>query len=170
MKTKVRPIESLYFPDVTLKDNLGNKTKQNKTNKSEKLSSKEIALPCRSCLAKPIETIFRNTWFQTIGKIEINTYRFGSVSREVGWRGWGEKRVRWQNLRQKSKVRVIISDSIPFPKNIFLSFIYKNNTAQSRQLLIVWESSTISLRSWDTSPANTALFYVFVNFVSQSTT
>ena len=30
MKTKVRPIGSLYFPDVTLKDNLGNKTKQNK--------------------------------------------------------------------------------------------------------------------------------------------
>ena len=29
MKTKVRPIGSLYFPVVTLKDNLGNKTKQN---------------------------------------------------------------------------------------------------------------------------------------------
>ena len=27
LKTKVRPIGSLYFPDVTLKDNLGNKTK-----------------------------------------------------------------------------------------------------------------------------------------------
>ena len=27
LKTKVRPIRSLYFPDVTLKDNLGNKTK-----------------------------------------------------------------------------------------------------------------------------------------------
>ena len=27
LKTKVRPIGSLYFPDVTLKDNLENKTK-----------------------------------------------------------------------------------------------------------------------------------------------
>ena len=61
MKTTVSPIGSLYLPDVTLKDNLENKTKQNKTkqnktNKSEKLSSKEIALLCRSCLCKPIET------------------------------------------------------------------------------------------------------------------
>ena len=28
---------------------------------------------------------------------------------------------------------MIISDSISFPKNIFLSFIHKNNTAQSGQ-------------------------------------
>ena len=80
MKTKVRRIGSLYFPDVTLKDNLGNKTKKI-ANKSEKLSSKEIPLPCRSCRSKRIETTFRNTWFQTIGKNEINLYRFGSVSR-----------------------------------------------------------------------------------------
>ena len=56
MKTTVRPIGSLYLPDVTLKDNLENKTKQNKTNKSEKLSSKDIALLCRSCLSRPMET------------------------------------------------------------------------------------------------------------------
>ena len=33
-------------------------------------------------------------------------------SREVGGRGWGQKCVWWQNLRQKSKVCVIISHSI----------------------------------------------------------
>ena len=55
MKTTVRPIGSLYFPDVTLKNNL-----ENTANKTEKLSSKEI--PSR----RPSET----PSFKQVGKLK----------------------------------------------------------------------------------------------------